>query len=109
MNYTNIFHNSWIYNTETNTHIIYILDEYTKDRNTSPDNYITADEKPVKINSYKMFIITVNIPNGLNTITLADTAYCPTFFTNIISTKHFQLKKIYLDKEHNQLHKKKIT
>ena len=94
---------------KTNMHITYTLNEYTKDRNAGPGNYVAAGEKPVKINSYKISIIAVNTPNDPDIIILTNTIYHPTFLANITSTKHFQLKEIYLDKKHSQLYKKKIT
>ena len=109
MNYTDIFCSSWIYNTGVNTYITCTLNEYTKDRNINPDNYVTADKKPIKVNLYKTSIIAVNTPNGPNIIIFANTAYCFIFLANITSIKCFQFKKIYLDKKHNQLYKKKIT
>ena len=108
INYTNIFRSLWMYDTEMNIYITYILNEYIKNRNINFDDYITADEKLVKIDLYRMFIIAVDILNGLDIIILVDIAYCFTFLTNITSVKRFQLKKVYLDKKHNQLHKKKI-
>ena len=89
INHINIFHNLWIYNIRTNIYIIYILDEYIKNRNTGPGDYVAVDKKSIKIDSYKTSIITINTPNDLNTITLANTAYCFTFLINITSTKHF--------------------
>ena len=85
------------------------MDKYTKDRNINPDNYITTNKRPIKINLYKVSIIAVNTPNDPDIITLTNTAYYPIFLTNIISAKHFQFKKIYLDKKYSQLYKKKIT
>ena len=108
INYTDIFCSLWIHNTETNMYITYILDGYTKDRDTDSGDYITTDKKPVKVDSYRISIIAVNIPNGLNTITFTDITYYFIFLTNITSTKHFQFKKIYLDEKHSQLHKKKV-
>ena len=73
MNYTDIFCSSWIYNTGVNTYITCTLNEYTKDRNINPDNYVTADKKPIKVNLYKTSIIAVNTPNGPNIIIFANT------------------------------------
>ena len=90
-----------MYNTETNIYIIYILNRYIKNRDTDPDDYITANKKPIKINLYKTSIITINTPNNLDTITFTDTIYYSTFLINIISAKYFQFKKIYLNKKHS--------
>ena len=84
-----------------NIHIICILDKYIKDRDTGPNNYITTDKKSIKINLYRTSIIAIDTLNGPDTITLINTTYYSTFFTNIISTKYFQFKKIYLDKKHS--------
>ena len=89
-------------------YITYTLDGYTKDKNTGPGNYITAGEKPIKVNLYRTSIITINILNGPDTIILTNTVYYSIFFTNIISAKCFQLKKVYLNKKHSQLHKKRV-
>ena len=109
MNYINIFHSLQIYNTGTNMYITYILNRYIKDRDIGPDNYITTNKKSIKIDLYEISIIAVDTLNDLNIIILADIVYCFIFLINIISAKHFQFKKIYLNKKHSQLHKKKIT
>ena len=98
-----------MHDTRMNMYIICTLDGYTKDRDINPGDYITAGEKPIKINLYRTSIIAVNIPNDLDIIIFADTAYCFIFLANIISAKHFQFKEIYLNKEHSQLYKKKVT
>ena len=84
-----------------NMYIICILDGYTKDRDIGPGDYIAADKKPIKIDLYGISIITIDILNGPDTIILINTAYYPTFLANIVSTKYFQFKKIYLNEEHN--------
>ena len=108
MNYINIFCSLWMYNTGTNIYIICILDGYTKDRDIGPDNYVAADKKSVKVDLYGMSIIIIDTLNGLDIIIFADIIYYSTFLANIISTKYFQFKKVYLDKKHNQLYKKKV-
>ena len=90
-----------MHNTGVNIYITCTLDGYTKDRDADSDNYIAAGEKLIKIDLYKTSIITVNILNGLNIIIFTDTAYCLTFFANVVLIKHFQLKKVYLDEEHS--------
>ena len=97
-----------MHNTGVNTYITCILDGYIKDRNIGLGNYIIVDKKSVKVNLYGMSIIAIDILNDLNTIIFVDTAYYFIFLANVISVKYFQLKKIYLDKKHNQLYKKKI-
>ena len=77
------------------------MDKYTKDKDTGPDNYITAGEKLVKIDLYRTFIIAVDILNGLNIIIFVNIIYYLIFLTNIASAKYFWFKKIYLDKKHS--------
>ena len=89
INHINILRSSWMYDTETNTHITYILDGYTKDRDVGPGDYIAAGEKSVKIDLYRIFIIVVDILNGPDIIILVDTAYYSIFLANIISIKCF--------------------
>ena len=108
INHTNIFRSSWIHNTGANTHITCTLDKYTKDRDTGPGNYIIADKKSIKVDSYEIFIIAINTPNDPDTIIFADTAYYSTFLANVTSAKYFQFKKIYLDEKHSRLHKKEV-
>ena len=89
-------------------YIICTLNEYIKDRDVGPDNYIAAGEKSVKVDLYGMSIIAVDILNGLDIIILVNTAYCFIFFVNIVLTKRFSLKKIYKDEEYSWLYKKEV-
>ena len=108
INYINILCNLWIYDIGVNMYIIYILDEYIKDRDVGSGNYIIVGEKPVKVDLYGMSIIIVNILNGLNIIILADTVYCFIFLINIVLAKYFWFKEIYLNEEYNWLYKKEV-
>ena len=101
MNHTDIFYSLWMYNIRANIHIIYTLNEYIKDRNVGSDDYIAADEKPVKVNLYGISIIAIDILNGSNIIIFINTVYCFIFLANIILIKYFQFKKVYLDEKHN--------
>ena len=78
-----------MHDTRTNIHITYILDEYIKNKNVSPDDYVTADEKSFKIDLYKTSIIAVNTLNGPDIIILIDIVYYFIFFINIVSAKCF--------------------
>ena len=82
-------------------YIICILDKYIKDKNVGFGDYIAAGEKSIKVDSYRMSIIIIDIPNSPDIIILTNTTYCFIFFVNIILIKHFQLKKIYLDKKYS--------
>ena len=89
MNHIDIFHNSWIYDTGANIYITCILDEYIKDKDTGPDDYVAVGEKPVKIDLYRTSIIIIDILNDPDTIILADIIYCFIFLANVISVKYF--------------------
>ena len=108
MNYIDIFCSLWMHDIKVNIYIIYILDGYIKNRDVGSGNYVAAGEKLVKVDSYRMSIIAVDILNGLNIIILADIIYCFIFLINIVSAKCFQFKRIYLNKKHSQLYKKKV-
>ena len=107
MNYTDIFHSLWMYDIEANIYIICILDKYIKDRDAGFGDYVAVDEKSVKVDLYRTSIIAVNILNGPDIIIFADTVYCFIFLINIVSTKYFQFKEVYLNEKYNQLYKKK--
>ena len=90
-----------MHDTETNMHITCTLDKYTKDRDIDPGDYVIADEKPVKVDLYRMFIIIVDTLNGPDTITFTNIVYYFIFFANIASAKHFQFKRVYLNEKHS--------
>ena len=89
-------------------YIICILNGYTKDRNVGPGDYVAAGEKSVKVDLYRISIIVIDTLNGPDIIIFTDIVYCSTFLANIVLTKRFWLKKVYLDEEHSWLYKKKI-
>ena len=70
-------------------HITCILDGYIKDRDTGPDDYIVVGEKSIKVDSYRMSIIVIDILNGSDIIIFMDIAYYLIFLVNVISVKRF--------------------
>ena len=84
------------------------MNGYIKDRDIGPGDYIAAGEKSVKVDLYRISIIAIDILNGLDIIIFADIVYCFIFLVNVVLAKCFRFKRIYLDKEYNQLYKKRV-
>ena len=72
-----------------NMYIICILDEYIKDRDADPGDYVVVDKKSIKVNLYKISIIAVDILNGLDIIIFTNIVYYPTFLANVALAKYF--------------------
>jgi len=94
--------NSFILDSGATAHVCNNQNRFTNLRKAQGEQLI-AGNTTIPIIGFGNIQITIQSPNGPRVITLKDTAYVPSFHTNVVALRRFNQKGVYWDQMNNTL------
>jgi len=94
---------SFILDSGANIHVCNSQERFQDLRTASDDDYLYAGDSTIPIEGFGTVKITVQGPTGPFEIALKDTAFVPTFHTNVASLDRFISKEVHWDTQKNRL------
>lgn len=98
--------NSWILDSGSNVHVCNELATgFMPTRQATNQDKLYAGKAVYDIESFGSIDVSVQTPQGIQRMTLLDTAYVPGFLTNLVSLSRLVQKGVHWDTEKSHLHK----
>src|SRR5438876_8181958 len=89
------FQDSFILDSSVDTHICNNCQHFQTFWPAGSEEYLYAENTIISIKGFSSVLITVQTPKGPQEITLFETAFVPSFHTNIVSLNYFIEKDVY--------------